>query len=80
MAPYLDCAAYLRSTAQKMRHADNRKIFLAAADRYDQLAVSLEREARALVLDGGPKAMASSAFAKVQSPAERFQACVASTG
>ena len=45
MAPYRECAAYLRSSAQKMRHADNRKNLLATADRYDQLAGSLERKA-----------------------------------
>jgi len=46
MAPYRDCASYLRSSAQKMRHADNKRILLATADRYDQLASSLELRSR----------------------------------
>ena len=46
MAPYRECAAYLRSTAQNLRHADNKENGLATADRYDQLAASLEHKAR----------------------------------
>ncbi len=46
MMPYRERAEALRTTAQSVSHADNKKILLAAADRYDQLADSLERKVR----------------------------------
>ena len=41
MVPYRERAEALRATAQSVSHADNKKILLATADRYDQLADSL---------------------------------------
>ena len=46
MMPYRERALVLRTTAQSVSHADSKKILLATADRYDQLADSLESEVR----------------------------------
>ena len=43
MPQYREMAGDLRATARDMSHADNKKILLAAADRYDRLADSDER-------------------------------------
>jgi hypothetical protein len=41
MMPYRERAEALRATAQSVSHADNKKVLLATADRYDQLATHL---------------------------------------
>ena len=46
MIPYRERAEALRTTAQSVSHADNKKILVETADRYDQLADSLERNTR----------------------------------
>ena len=46
MIPYRERAEALRTSAQSVSHADNKKILVETADRYDQLADSLERNTR----------------------------------
>ena len=43
MASYRERAEALRTAAQYVLHADNKKILLTTADRYDQLADSIEQ-------------------------------------
>ncbi len=43
MASYRERAEALRTAAQYVHHADNKKILPTTADRYDQLADSIEQ-------------------------------------